>query len=171
MPESVCSKPAVPLGQPVFSVPGAPSVFHREVRKVWKSLHAAAFYTPGSPLTVPADSTGVSWSGLPDPLVSGAPLQGAQHRANRPHLKIPGTRSGMPGIFIYLQLLYRGSLQLVDHTDFRCDTQVAGRRKGGIGKAAVLCLLAHQCRSAIGALLHRDHIAQGASGCFRHLLS
>ena len=49
-PESVCSKPAVPLGQPAFSVPGAPSVFHQATCKVWKSLHAAAFYSPGSPL-------------------------------------------------------------------------------------------------------------------------
>ena len=68
---------------------------------MWKSLHAAAFYTPGSPLTVPADGTGVSWSGLPDPLASGAPPQeNALHRADCPHPKIPGTRSGMPGIFL-----------------------------------------------------------------------
>lgn len=46
---------------------------------------------------------------LTSPLPSGAPPQGgALHRANRPHLKIPGTRTGMPGIFIHLQLLYRG---------------------------------------------------------------
>lgn len=32
----------------------------------------------------------------------GAPPQGgAPHRANRPHLKIPGTHSGMPGIFLF----------------------------------------------------------------------
>lgn len=32
----------------------------------------------------------------------GAPPQGgAPHRANRPHLKIPGTHSGMPGSFLF----------------------------------------------------------------------
>ena len=37
---------------------------------------------------------------LTDPLVSGAlPQGGALHRANRPHLKLPGTHLGMPGIF------------------------------------------------------------------------
>lgn len=109
---------------------------------------------------------------LTDPLTPGAlPQGGAPRRANCPIRKSPALTLECRGFFIHLQLLYRGSLQLVDHTDFRCDTQVAGRRKGGIGKAAVLCLLAHQRRSAIGALLHRDHIAQGASGCFRHLLS
>ena len=101
-PESVCSKPAVPLGQPVFSVPGAPSVFHRAARKVWKSLYAAAFYSPGSP---PHSASRQHWGQLIwliSPLVSGAPLQGgALHLANCPHLKLPGTRSGMPGIFLF----------------------------------------------------------------------
>lgn len=68
---------------------------------MWKSLHAAAFYTPGSPLTVPADSTGVSWSGLSPRLFPAHCRKVAPHRANRPHRKIPGTRSGMPGIFLF----------------------------------------------------------------------
>ena len=39
---------------------------------------------------------------LTSPLVSGVPLQGgALHQANCPHPKIPGTRSGMPGIFLF----------------------------------------------------------------------
>ena len=100
MPKSVCSKPAVPLGQPVFSVPGAPSVFHRAVRKVWKSLHAAAFYTPGSP---PHSASRQHWGQLIwliSPLVSGALLQGGAAPGKLPHPKIPGTRSGMPGIFL-----------------------------------------------------------------------
>lgn len=100
MPESVCSKPAVPLGQPVFSVPGAPSVFHRAARKVWKSLHAAAFYTPGSP---PHSASRQHWGQLVrliSPLASSAPPRGGTAPGKPPHRKIPGTRSGMPGIFL-----------------------------------------------------------------------
>ena len=137
---------------------------------MWKSLHAAAFYTPGSPLhgasrqhwgqlvrlarpacsqrtaarrrsagqrapsenprhslwnardflflfngghtgkALPISTSAAAEGGklslygllagagslLTDPLVSGAP-----HRANRPHLKIPGTHSGMPGSFLF----------------------------------------------------------------------
>lgn len=45
---------------------------------------------------------------LTDPLTPGAPPQGGAAPEKLPHPKIPGTRSGMPGIFFYLQLLYRG---------------------------------------------------------------
>lgn len=89
MPESVCSKPAVPRGQPVFSVPGAPSVFHRAARKVWKSLHAAAFYSPGSP---PHSASRQHWGQLIwliSPLASSAPPRGGAAPGKPPSSEKP----------------------------------------------------------------------------------
>lgn len=184
MPESVCSKPAVPLGQPVFFCPrgalcfppGGPQsveksarcgflhtrlspsqcqptalgsagpacptrllpahrrkgALHRANCPIEKSpalaLECRGFFCsslmeaiPGRhfrfPQQLPQKVENSTPCGLlpgaggllTSPLPSGAPPQGgALHRANRPHLKIPGTRTGMPGIFIHLQLLYRG---------------------------------------------------------------
>ena len=67
---------------------------------MWKSLHAAAFYTPGSP---PHSASRQHWGQLIwliSPLVSGALLQGRTAPGKLPHPKIPGTHSGMPGIFL-----------------------------------------------------------------------
>ena len=49
--------------------------------------------------------------------------KGALHRANRPHLKSPGTRSGMPGIFLFL---FNG-----DHTGKALPLSTAAAAKGG----------------------------------------
>ena len=49
--------------------------------------------------------------------------KGAPHRANRPHLKSPGTRSGMPGIFLFL---FNG-----DHTGETLPLSTAAAAEGG----------------------------------------
>lgn len=76
---------------------------------MWKSLHAAAFYSPGSP---PHSASRQHWGQLIwliSPLVSGALPQGnAPHRANRPIEKSPALALECRGFFIHLQLLYQG---------------------------------------------------------------
>ena len=122
-PESVCSKPAVPLGQPVFSVPGAPLFSTGRPAKCGKVCTLRLFTHPALLLTVPADSTEVSWSGLPDPLAPSAPPQGRAAPGKPPHRKIPCTHSGMPGIFL---LRSDG-----DHTGGVLPLSTAAAAKGG----------------------------------------
>lgn len=75
---------------------------------MWKSLHAAAFYTPGSPLHGASRQHWVQLVRLADPLVEHR-RKGA-HRTGQtaPIQKSPVLALECRGFFIYLQLLYRG---------------------------------------------------------------
>ena len=69
---------------------------------MWKSLHTAAFYTPGSPHH---GASRQHWGQLVR-LARPAPFRRTAARRRRtrqtaPHRKIPGTHSGMPGIFLF----------------------------------------------------------------------
>lgn len=59
-----------------FLSPGRPLFSTGRPAKCGKVCTLRLFTHPALPLTVPADSTGVSWSGLPDPLAPSALPQG-----------------------------------------------------------------------------------------------
>lgn len=82
-----------------FLSPARPLFSTGRPAKCGKVCTLRLFTRPALPIIVPAGSTGFSWSGLPDPLPSDAPLQGRAAPGKPPHRKIPGTHSGMPGIF------------------------------------------------------------------------
>lgn len=68
---------------------------------MWKSLHAAAFYTPGSPLHSASRQHWGQLVRLARPVPSRRTAARRRSTGQTAPSKIPGTRSGMPGIFLF----------------------------------------------------------------------